>query len=489
VPRTAARTAGFARTTTEKRFIAAFGAVVLVVGAAAYMTLAGLGELHDIMHRSVSASRELILTHRLESGIHQTYAHQAHTIILGDTSHLERYEAANSRLKTKIEHARASAPERRYEIDAVEQARAESEAAFRERLLPAVLAGDLATVHQEHDRLLARIEAVERVLDAEAGRLERQLVAFDDHGSAIAHSGFRNALLMLVGVAVFTAIVGVALGRSVALPIAHLHAGARRIAEGDLSAELPVTGPPEFRALAVQFNEMVVATRENQARLLESERLAGIGQLAAGVAHEINNPLGVIRGYTRLLAKRATDAQEQADLQVIEDECLRCHEIVRGLLDLSRPPVHDATDNSLGELVAEVVERMDHSEPGSGSRVVIHGSGIAWANARTLRQILVNLLDNALQADPDGTIEVRIRDQGNLVAVEVVDHGAGLPTDEGNRLFEPFFTTKATGTGLGLAVSRAIARAHGGDLEARDAGGGGAVFTLTLPSSQPEHQA
>lgn len=488
MPATSTTPTGFARTTTEKRFIAAFGAVVVVVGLAAYITLAGLRELHEIMHRSVATSQELILTHRLESGIHQLYAHQAHTIILGDTSHLAPYETANRTLVAQIERARAGPLDRPELVEAVERVRVELDTGFRERLLPAVLARDLETVHREHDQLLATLGRLETSLDQESSGVERQLAGFDDHSSAIAHAGFRNAILILIGLALFTAIIGVALGRSVARPIALLHAGARRIADGDLSGRLPVTGPREFRALAVQFNEMVIATRENQARLLDNERLAGIGRLAAGVAHEINNPLGVIRGYTRLLAKRATDPQVQADLQVIEDECMRCHEIVRGLLDLSRPPVEDAIDNRLRELISEIVERMEPSDPGRGARVEIRGDGRVWASSRTLRQILVNLLDNAFQSDPDGTVEVEIVEQGALVEVRVNDRGPGLPADDRHRLFEPFFTTKATGTGLGLAVSRAIARAHGGELEAADREGGGAVFILRLPASPPEGQ-
>lgn len=482
-----AATKGLGRTTTEKRFIAAFGAVLVVVGAAAYMTLAGLDEVHEEMHRSVSISRALIRTHRIESGIHQTYAHQAHTIILGDASHLEMYEAANEELLERIEQARAASTDNGDIIEATARTQAESDRAFRERLLPAVLAGDVVSVRAEHDELLARMKSLEELLDVEATDVERQLLTFQGHVTALSHSGYRNTLIMLVGVAIFTAIVGIALGRSVAKPIALLRAGARRIADGDLNARLPVTGPAEFQDLAVQFNEMVVATRENQARMLETERLASIGRLAAGVAHEVNNPLGVIRGYTKLVWKRVPDPDVRADLQVIEDECVRCHEIVRGLLDLARPPVDRPSDNSVRELVLEIVERMDQTSPGRSGRVNVHGNGSAWADPRTLRQMIVNLLDNAFDADPNGAVDVEIRGGDTSLTVEVVDHGAGLPTNDRDRVFEPFFTTKDAGTGLGLAVSRSIARAHGGELTCADTAGGGATFILTLPSKGTGH--
>lgn len=478
---------GLGRTTTEKRFIAAFGAVLIVVGVAAYMTLAGLEQVHDEMHRSVVMSRSLIRTHRIETAIHQTYAHQAHTIILGDDSHLPMYESTNAELLERIERARASSDgDRGAIVDATARTQAESDRAFRERLLPAVLAGDVHTVRAEHDELLARMNALEGLLDVETNTVEAQLMEFQEHVAVAAHSGYRNTLIMLVGVAIFTAIVGVALGRSVAKPIALLRAGARRIADGDSTARLPVTGPAEFRSLAVQFNDMVVATRENQAKLLEAERLASIGRLSAGVAHEINNPLGVIRGYTKLVWKRVPDPDVRADLQVIEDECVRCHEIVRGLLDLSRPPVDQPEAVELRVLISELLDRMDHGAPGRRVHATVQGDARAWADPRALRQVLMNLMNNALDASPDGAVGIQISSNGAGVRVAVTDHGPGVGADVRPRLFEPFFTTKETGTGLGLAVSRAIARAHGGDVTYQDRPGGGAVFTLRLPAAPTE---
>ena len=137
------------------------------------------------------------------------------------------------------------------------------------------------------------------------------------------------------GSTLFAMAVAVYLGRSIARPMAKLEAGAKRIAKGDLDTRIAIETPDEFGRLARAFNAMTDALKVHQEKLVQSEKLAGIGRLAAGVAHEINNPLGVILGYVRVLQKKAEGALAD-DLKVIEEEAVRCQEIVEGLLDLSR---------------------------------------------------------------------------------------------------------------------------------------------------------
>jgi signal transduction histidine kinase len=228
---------------------------------------------------------------------------------------------------------------------------------------------------------------------------------------------------------------------------------------------------------------MTAALREHQARLVESEKLAGIGRLAAGVAHEINNPLGVILGYAKLLRKKA-EGSAAVDLGVIEEETLRAKEIVDGLLDLSRPMPAGAEPVDLRLLADDVVRRLAEARLLDGVKVDVEGSGTAPGHPEKLRQVLVNLVRNGAEAaGPGGRVAVRVADGPGGVEVSVADSGPGLDPEVRPRLFEPFFTTKPKGTGLGLAVSRAIARAHGGDLAADAGAGGGARFALRLPSA------
>jgi signal transduction histidine kinase len=200
------------------------------------------------------------------------------------------------------------------------------------------------------------------------------------------------------------------------------------------------------------------------------------------VAHEINNPLGVILGYTRLLQKRA-DGPLREDLAVIEEEALRCKDIVEGLLDLSRPLQLSREPVDLRATAEEVVERLAEAAVLDGVEVVIRGGATVDGHPSKLRQVLSNLIRNAAEAaGRGGAVEVSLEGgAGGGAVISVRDTGPGLDAGALSRLFEPFFTTKDRGTGLGLAISRAIARAHGGEIEAGNSPQGGAAFTLRLP--------
>jgi len=242
-----------------------------------------------------------------------------------------------------------------------------------------------------------------------------------------------------------------------------------------------VDTPDEFGALARQFNAMTASLTEHQDRLVQSEKLAGIGRLAAGVAHEINNPLAVILGYARLLQKRA-EGPLLDELRIVEDEAIRARDIVQGMLDLSRPlPAgHDRVD--LREICDEVAGRLREATDLETAAIRVEGSGSAPGVPAKLRQVLANLVRNAAEAaGPGGRVTVRVVEAPDQARVEVEDSGPGIAEAAEARLFEPFFTTKDRGTGLGLAVSRAIARAHGGEVTGESLAGGGARFTLRLP--------
>jgi signal transduction histidine kinase len=229
---------------------------------------------------------------------------------------------------------------------------------------------------------------------------------------------------------------------------------------------------------------MTHSLEQHQARLVQSEKLAGIGRLAAGVAHEINNPLAVILGYVRVLRRRS-EGQLAADLGVVEDEAVRAQEIVEGLLDLSRPLSAAREPVELEPLCREVVARLEESGRLSGATVEVGGAARVEGHPQKLRQVVLNLVKNAAEAaGPGGRVVVRITagpDGGALLAVS--DSGPGLSPAARERLFEPFFTTKPSGTGLGLAVSLGIVQAHGGTLDVDVPPEGGARFTIRLPAA------
>jgi signal transduction histidine kinase len=226
-----------------------------------------------------------------------------------------------------------------------------------------------------------------------------------------------------------------------------------------------------------------------QAELVASERLATVGRLAAGIAHEIGNPLSGLLGWLSVAQGRAGADQELAGyLREMEAEVRRIDGIVRGLLDLGRPAQPRVAPVPLGDLAATAVRLV-----GSGPEfkqisldVEVPPDLVALADPGPLSQVLINLLINAAQAvGGPGRVQVSAARLDDRVCLEVTDSGPGVPPELRERVFEPFFTTKAAGkgTGLGLAVSQHLVRAMSGDIAVGEAPGGGGKFTVTLPSA------
>jgi two-component system NtrC family sensor kinase len=287
-------------------------------------------------------------------------------------------------------------------------------------------------------------------------------------------------------------------------PVAALVEGTRRVADGDLATTILVKGHHELGDLARAFNAMTHRIAETQRQLTQADKLASVGRLAAGVAHEINNPLTGVLTYASLLAKRHEgDAQTAADLEVIVRETKRCRGIIRELLDFARPtaPLRKPTDINkvVGRSVAVVMNQLTeyHVE-----LVMDLAPDLpeASADGNQIQQVLVNLLLNASDAiGPEGG-QIRVatgtaqvvpvgeaainwaNGARTMLEVRVEDTGSGIPPDALTHIFEPFFTSKgARGTGLGLAVSWGIIESHEGTIEVQSELGRGTRFTLRLP--------
>jgi signal transduction histidine kinase len=468
---------------TSRRLALGFGVLVTLLAAASAVALAGSARVHDGLAETRRREEGVRLSLELASAVRDQYAHQAHTIIIGDASHLGFYSESRetvARLTRALRQA-AERPEERALVDSIDEQSQQLDRIFRERIVPAVLRGDGELIQEEHGRAQLVVSRIQDLTQALVERFEASIRAVRHDLEDVERRTRRSLLALLVAAPLVAVGVSVLIGRSIAAPVARLEAGAARIAAGDLETRIEVRGAPELEELAQRWNAMTAAVMEHQRRLVESEKLAGIGRLAAGVAHEINNPLGVILGYARLLRKKC-DGAMAADLSVIEDETLRAKEIVDGLLDLSRPLPAGAEVVDLRALSDDVVSRLGEARLLDGVAVTVDGAARAPGHPDKLRQVLVNLVRNAAEAaGAGGRVEVRLAERGGAAEVAVEDSGPGIPPERRDRLFEPFFTTKARGTGLGLAVSRAIARAHGGDLAAADPAEGGARFALRLP--------
>jgi two-component system sensor histidine kinase HydH len=219
-------------------------------------------------------------------------------------------------------------------------------------------------------------------------------------------------------------------------------------------------------------------------RLAEAERLAALGQLAAGLAHELNNPLAVIQGSAREAAAAKTPKAAAPWLERIEREAVRTQRLVRDLLDYARPMKLIRSKQNLAELAGRAWQQSLQ-----GRQFLFQAEGLgALPAARVdpdhIFQVFINLFTNAFDAMPEGgLVVVGVRREPNKIILTLRDHGAGFPKAKATALFRPFYTTKPQGTGLGLAIVQRILKAHGGSIRAENAPQGkGALFTLDIPS-------
>jgi two-component system sensor histidine kinase HydH len=268
----------------------------------------------------------------------------------------------------------------------------------------------------------------------------------------------------------------------------------RSIRGYELAALLALGGIALALALAIRLARSLrreAAARERlQRELRRQERLAALGKLLAGVAHEIRNPLAGIRSTTQLWQRGIKpDAESLADLI---DEVDRLEAIISRLLQFSRADTQELTLGDLNAVVAEAARLVEPLAHEQGVRVTLELAPdlppVAMA-AAPLLQVFRNFTTNALQAMPDGgtlRLATRLDPSGKRIEASVADTGPGLSPEARQHMFEPFFTTKKDGTGLGLAIAREIALAHHGELRAENRPEGpGAVFSLVLPVAQP----
>jgi len=242
-----------------------------------------------------------------------------------------------------------------------------------------------------------------------------------------------------------------------------------------------------------KVRERTKELEEAQAQLVQSEKLASIGELAAGVAHEINNPLGVMLGFTQVILKKLPEKDQlRKPLTSIEREGLRCKKIIQGLLDFSRrstPTLEPVNVNEVTEAAVKLIEHQIRIENIKLVKGYAPNLPEIQADSNQLQQVFVNLIINAYHAMPKGgELRITTRPLGNKVQIIFADTGMGIPATNLKRIFDPFFTTKEVGkgTGLGLSVSYGIIQEHGGKIEVDSQVGVGTTFVVTLPVNQDD---
>jgi len=234
------------------------------------------------------------------------------------------------------------------------------------------------------------------------------------------------------------------------------------------------------------------AQRSAENRLVQAAKLAAVGEMAAGIAHELNNPLTSVTGFAELALDDIPEGSEtRKDLEIVMREAIRARDVVRRLLDFARQSESERARASLNDVVDDVVALSRHLIRTSGVTLKLElEKNLPWilVDINQMKQVLLNLIHNALQAMPAGgemiiATESAYRDGRDWVIASVCDTGVGIPKLDQARIFEPFYTTKGNqgGTGLGLSVTYGIVTDHGGQIEVESQPGAGSKFTVWLP--------
>lgn len=299
-------------------------------------------------------------------------------------------------------------------------------------------------------------------------------------------------LIFLLGSALSLS-VGWLVSRRLAQPLRALSRGVQAITAGDYAQRVEVGGDDELADLSTTFNHMAAGLQELrnlEAQLRRRDRLHALGEVAMGLAHEIRNPLGIIKTATQLLHRRATLPEtDMRHLEYVISEVTRINDLITEFLDFAKPSAPMRSTISARQLLEELLgfcapELSNHNIAASIDDQAPDAT--VYADARQLRQACLNLVLNAIDAMPNGgRLLLSIAKQQQTTIISVSDSGQGVPSDMIERIFNPFVTSKASGTGLGLAKVFSIMENHDGRVECVNRPGLGATFNLYLPSQAP----
>jgi two-component system NtrC family sensor kinase len=320
-------------------------------------------------------------------------------------------------------------------------------------------------------------------------------------------------VLILIGGMVLIVLIGTR--KWISEPISHLIVGINHIAKGNLDTRIDLRRKDEISQLADAFNQMAVDLKRTQQEVIQqaeakvelerslrqSEKLATIGQLASGLAHEIGTPLNIIAGRVELAKRRTEDAEAQKNLDIVIRQAERITKIIQQLLGFVRRKKPEQRSLNLGGILETTLDLLDHRIQKQRVRVVKDikdNLPPVIGDPDQIQQVFLNLILNAIQAMPEGgTLRLSASpkwiskeglEEGKRLYVEIAieDSGTGMEREMVQNIFHPFYTTKNTGTGLGLTVTQGIIQDHEGWIDVESEIGKGSVFRVYLPSSQGE---
>ncbi len=460
----------------------AVSAVALVMCASLLAEVREVSSLVDQMRRDEEAVRQSL---ELAAAVREQYIHMAHTMIEGDRSHLDHYEGWHDVVVERVQDLEPLTPfHERWRVAIVAGASDAAHQRFTRQVVPALAASDHVdpTVHRQIQRLtdLAAAQA-----DDVARAVERRMAATHHLANRVTRRAFMVGGLCMTLVLGLSLLSVLRLRRDVVQPLGRLAAAAAAFARGDSGARVGAVGRGEIRALAETFDRMAGDLLLRQEELRRADRLALIGQLGAGVAHELNNPIAIIRGYLAAMDPGGDRDILREELGIVDEEAARCQRLADDFLSFARPTELSVERVDMKALVHDVVGGV---KAATGTAVTIDVEpGTIDGDPHRLRQVLLNVVMNAAQVtDVEHAVCVRGRTAPEAYEVTVADRGPGVDPANRDRIFEPFFTTRGEGTGLGLAIAHGIVQAHGGEIVAVPRDGGGAIFRISIPNRRRE---
>ncbi len=418
----------------------------------------------------------------LSAAMRELNIHIAHSLIEGDESHLAHYREWRAVVHERLDQLeRELPPSGRASVTKLRAEEQQLHETFVSSALPAAESGDTMGYRLAHRKLerLGRdlAKGADELATASNSRMAHSHVRATTATNIGLFAGGACALIVVALSIVFT----VRLRREVLGPLVDLTSAADHVARGDFDVRVGSAGKGELGVLSRALDRMASELKQREVRLIHQERMAVLGQIAAGVAHELNNPIGIIRGYLKTMLDEAEDTALREELEILDEEARQCQRIAEDLLSYARAPTPAKRRIDVPTFIAGVTERF-RDRVGEREIALQVQPGVVCGDPDRLRQVVFNLLQNAVDCSAEGTqIHVRGRPSDGGYVVEVEDEGSGVAPADKLRIFEPFFSNRPGGTGLGLAVCAGIVRAHGGSIEVLSGEAGGALFRLSLP--------
>lgn len=473
-----------------RRLAISFALVSMVAIAMCGMLIALIGQVAGLVsHMQVGekAVRESLV---FATSVREQYIHQAHWIIEQDPSHLAHYEDWVREVAQAGQALERLVPEdeQHHVAAALDESRA-LDALFKKQLVPAMKRGDETRVVELHKQADELSQQATKRADLIARRAEQRMAGKHASATKMTRAGLLTGATCVSLVLSLSIMFTIRLRRAVLKPLAVLASAAQRFGSGDFETRLGALGEGELRAVAAAFDHMAEELEAREERLVASERMAAIGQLAAGVAHEVNNPIQVIRGYLRTMSPDAPREVLEEELRILDEEAAACQRIAEDLVAFARAPDLDLGRIDMKHLLHESVRRFGETPEGSGQPIRVDAEpGETILDVGRLRQVIHNLLMNATHfSKGDEVVEVEGRRLGARgYQISISDSGPGVAPEDRDKIFEPFFTRRAGGSGLGLAVCMSIVRAHNGTLTFENRPDRGSTFRVRIPGRNEE---